>query len=137
MHIDKSKYLDKINALAFSGSSYEEIKKYLKTQISDQVMIDVLMVDANVFIAQYQIASQKRDEYLNKTVIYGVLCLFGFIATYMSLMSTSYTRFIFYGAMVIGGYHFYNNYKIYKKPLKSHLVKKKKKKDLKRFRSRV
>ena len=133
----KQPHLDKIKELAYTGSSFEEIKKYLKTQIHDTETIDALMLDANIFISHYRIAKQQKEEHLFKMIFWSVVCLGGILLTIMSYEASTGRRWIFYGAILSGGALAVQSYKDYKKPIDQRSFSIRKKRDLKKFRSRV
>ena len=116
--------IEQIRELAYSGKEYETIQSEIEQLDLTTEESNELLIIADSFIVEYELASQEKSKVLNYIIIGVFFFIFGIAFTFTTFIVGRVTYYIAYGAILIGGWTAWKNYLIYQQPVEYFIPEK-------------
>ena len=121
-----------IKEQVYAGKDYLDIKRDLgRFGLSEEENRKLLM-KADDYIIDYQLAEQARSNYLLQILMGTLFFVFGIVVTYINYAAAGEKFYVWFGAIIGGAWLAINGYKKYKLPV-SDLIDKPDKKKPRKF----
>ncbi len=121
--------------LVHQGKAYHEIEKKLKTKCLKDEIASEVMLEIDMYIAQYEAAKMKKGNLLAYFFFSVIILIAGLFITIYSYFYAANSFYIAYGAILVGAWYSLQGYKNYARPVEDFIEEKRifKKGRFKRF----
>ena len=118
--------IEQIRELAYSGVDYEGIKSEIRQLGLSVEEHNELLITADGFIVEYELASQEKSKVLNYIILGIFFFVLGIVFSFTTFIVGQATYYIAYGAIIAGGWVAWKNYLIYQQPVEYFIPQKSK-----------
>lgn len=113
--------IEESRKMAYEGADYLDIKKKMSLKAGSTENLNFIMLKADGFIAEYQLAHQERSKVINYILIGAFLLILGLGLTVYSYFISRSEFMLLYGAIIVGAYLVLKNLLILKKPIEDFI----------------
>ncbi len=113
--------IEESRIMAYSGKDYMVIKKHMSLKAGSSEYLNLIMLKADEFIVEYQLAQQERDKSVNFILLGVFLFIFGLSLNIFKMIDNDNASVYLNGTILIGAYLIVKNVITLRKPIEDFI----------------